>query len=94
MTQAYHYAEIAAHASTLKAQADALETEHQAILRDVQQCADFWGGTGNTAYTDFVTELNKQFAIIFHALSTHGGHVQGAAHNTEHTDGSVAGTWV
>lgn len=94
MSQFYNYGDIEAHAQLLKNQADQLEAEHQAILRDVNEAADFWGGQGNTAYTDFVTELNKQFAVIFDALRTHGGKVQNAGHATNHADTGVAGTWV
>jgi uncharacterized protein YukE len=91
--QNYHFAEVEAHAQLLKAQASALEAEHQSILSDVQQAADFWGGQGNTAYTDFVTELGKQFNIIYDALGTHGDKVAAASMHTNHTDSGVAGTW-
>ena len=92
--QNYHFADIAAHSQLLKAQATSLEAEHQAILVDVNAAADFWGGTGSVAFSDFVTELGRQFAVIYDALGTHGSKVGTAGLNTNHTDSSVAGTWV
>ena len=91
--QNYHFADIAAHAQLLKAQASALEAEHQSILSDVNAAADFWGGKGSSAFTDFVTELGKQFSIIYDALGTHGDKVATASMHTNSTDSGVAGTW-
>ena len=92
--QNYHFAEVEAHAQLLKAQASALEAEHQSILADVNAAADFWGGQGSAGFTDFVTELGKQFSVIYDALGTHGDKVATASMHTNHTDSGVAGTWV
>lgn len=92
--QSYHFGEIEAHAQLLKGQASALEQEHQAILASMNAAADFWGGQGSTGFVDFTTELGKQFQIVYDALGTHGDKVSNASMQTNHTDSSVAGTWV
>lgn len=92
--QNYHFAEVAAHSQLLKAQSTALEAEHHAILATVNEAADFWGGQGSTGFTEFVTELGRNFQVIYDALNTHGDRVGNAGMHTEHTDGSVASTWV
>ena len=91
--QQYHFADIATHSALLKSQDTALEAEHQAILADVYAAADFWGGTGSTAVTEFVTELGRQFAIIYDTLGTHGDKVATASMHTSDTDHSVSGIW-
>jgi uncharacterized protein YukE len=93
-SQNYHFAEVAAHGQLLKAQASALEAEHHAILATVNEAADFWGGKGNSAFTDFVTELGRNFQVIYDQLNTHGDKVAAAGMHTEHTDAGVQGTWV
>jgi uncharacterized protein YukE len=93
-TQNYHFGDIAAHSQLLKAQASALEAEHHAILSTVNQAADFWGGQGSAGFTEFVTELGRNFQVIYDALNTHGDKVATAGMHTEQTDGSVASTWV
>ena len=93
-SQKYNFAEVAAHAQLLKAQSTALEAEHHAILATVNEAADFWGGKGNSAFTDFVTELGRNFQVIYDTLNTHGDKVSTAGLHTEHTDSSVSSTWV
>lgn len=89
----YQYGDVDAHGALLESQAGQLEVEHQRILKHLNETADFWGGTGSTKYQDFVTELNRNFAIIFQELHSHGGKVKTASGNTAHTDGGVGGTW-
>lgn len=89
----YQYSDVESHGSLLQSQAGQLEAEHQAILKDLNESAEMWGGVGSTGYQDFVTELNKNFAIIFQELHAHGGKVTSASHNTAHTDSGVGGTW-
>jgi uncharacterized protein YukE len=89
----YQYADVESHGALLKAQAGQLEVEHQSILKDLTEAADMWGGTGSAAFQEFVTELGRNFQVIYHAMEIHGGTVQTASHNTAHTDSSVGGTW-
>lgn len=93
MAISYHYADVHGHGKLLQAQAGSLEEEHQAILNDLNNCADFWGGTGSAGFQEFVNELNRNFRVIFEQLHEHGGKVGNAAFNTEHTDSGVGGTW-
>jgi uncharacterized protein YukE len=89
----YGYADVEAHGALLKSQAASLENEHQAILKHLNEAAEFWGGTGSSNFQEFVAELNRNFAVIFQELDQHGGKVQTASHNTSGTDSGVAGTW-
>lgn len=89
----YKFGEVDAHGAVLQSQAGALEAEHQAILKHLNEAADFWGGAGSTGFQEFVTELNRNFAIIFQELHGHGGKVKNVNGNTEHTDAGVGGTW-
>lgn len=93
MTINYQYADVDAHGALLQAQAGQLEAEHQAILKDLNEAADFWGGAGSTGFQEFVTELNRNFQVIFEQLHAHGGSVKTVRGNTEHTDNGVLGTW-
>lgn len=89
----YQFGDVDAHAGVLQSQAGNLEAEHQAILKHLNEAADFWGGAGSTGFQEFVTELNRNFAIIFQELHSHGGKVRNVNGNTEHTDSGVGGTW-
>jgi len=89
----YQFGDVDAHAGVLQSQAGNLEAEHQAILKHLNEAADFWGGAGSTGFQEFVTELNRNFAIIFQELHGHGGKVRNVNGNTEHTDSGVGGTW-
>ncbi|OPX07358.1 WXG100 family type VII secretion target [Mycobacterium sp. AT1] len=89
----YGYADVDAHGALLKAQAASLENEHQAILKNLNEAAEFWGGVGSSGFQEFVSELNRNFAVIFQELDQHGGKVQTAGHNTSAGDQGVAGTW-
>ena len=91
--QSYSYGDVEAHSSLLRSQAGQLEAEHQAILKDLQESAEMWGGVGSTGYQEFVNELKRNFRVIFEQLDEHGGKVGTASHNTQHTDSGVGGTW-
>ena len=93
MTINYQYADVEAHGGLLKSQSAALEAEHQAILKNLNEAAEFWGGVGSNGFQEFVTELNRNFAVIFQELDQHGGKVQTVSQNTAHTDSGVGGTW-
>ena len=89
----YNFDDVDGHGSTLVAQAQALEAEHQAILRDVAACGDFWGGVGSNGYTQFVVELGRNFQVIYNSLHEHGNKVRTAGNNMAETDSSVGGSW-
>ncbi|EUA29890.1 putative ESAT-6-like protein 6 [Mycobacterium xenopi 4042] len=65
MTINYQFGDVDAHGATIRAQAAALEAEHQAIIRDVLAAGDFWGGAGSTACQQFITELGRNFQVIY-----------------------------
>ena len=61
MTINYQFGDVDAHGATIRAQAAALEAEHQAIVRDVLAAGDFWGGAGSAACQQFITDLAATF---------------------------------
>ena len=89
----YNFDDVHQHGATLKNHAAALEAEHQAILSDVTGAADFWGGAGSQGFTDFVTELNRNFAVIFAQLDEHGGKVQTVSANMLGRDTEIMHGW-
>jgi hypothetical protein len=56
MTTSYQFGAVDTHGATIRAQAMALEAEHQAIIRDVLAAGDFWSGAGSTVCQQFITE--------------------------------------
>ena len=77
----------------IRAQAVALEAEHQSIIRDVLAAGDFWGGAGSTACQQFITELGRNFQVIYEQANAHGAKVQTAGSNMSSTDSAVGGSW-
>jgi Proteins of 100 residues with WXG len=65
MTINYQFGDVDAHGATIRAQAASLESEHQAIVRDVLAAGDFWGGTGSAACQEFITQLGSNFQVIY-----------------------------
>jgi WXG100 family type VII secretion target len=90
----YGYDDIHSHGATLKGQAGSLEAEYHAIINDVNAAAAFWGGTGSTAFQQFVTELNRNFAQIFAELHSHGATVQTVGQNMRDLDASIGSSWM
>lgn len=90
----YGFEDVDHHGMVLTGQAQQLEAVHQAILKDVEASADFWGGVGSNGYTQFVTELGRNFAVIYQALAEHGNKVRTAGNNMSHTDSAVGSSWV
>ncbi|WP_179475226.1 WXG100 family type VII secretion target [Mycolicibacterium vinylchloridicum] len=90
----YVFGDIDAHGAVIKAQAAALEAEHQAIIRDVVAASDFWGGAGSMSYQDFVTQLGRNFQIIYQQAANHGNRVQSAGNSMADTDGAVGSSWL
>ncbi|TKR36092.1 WXG100 family type VII secretion target [Mycobacterium tuberculosis] len=65
----------------IRAQAGLLEAEHQAIVRDVLAAGDFWGGAGSVACQEFITQLGRNFQVIYEQANAHGQKVQAAGNN-------------
>jgi uncharacterized protein YukE len=75
-------------------QAASLEAEHQAIVRDVLAAGDFWGGAGSAACQQFITDLGRNFQVIYEQANAHGAKVQTAGANMASTDSAVGSSWV
>ena len=93
MTINYQFGDVDAHGATIRAQAMALEAEHQAIIRDVLAAGDFWGGAGSTACQQFITALGRNFQVIYEQANAHGCKVQTAGSNIASTDAAVGSSW-
>ena len=77
----YQFGDVDAHGATIRAQAASLEQEHQAIVRDVLAAGDFWGGSGSVACQEFITQLGRNFQVIYQQANSHGQKVQTAGNN-------------
>jgi uncharacterized protein YukE len=77
----------------IRAQAASLEAEHQAIIRDVLAAGDFWGGAGSVACQEFITQLGRNFQVIYQQANAHGSKVQTAGNNMASTDSAVGSSW-
>ena len=93
MTINYQFGDVDAHGALIRAQAASLEAEHQAIVRDVVAAGDFWSGAGSTACQQFVTELGRNFQVIYEQANAHGQKVQAAGSNLASTDSTVGSSW-
>ncbi|HYB35177.1 MAG TPA: WXG100 family type VII secretion target [Mycobacterium sp.] len=93
MTINYQFGDVDAHGATIRAQAMALEAEHQSIIRDVLAAGDFWGGAGSTSCQQFITELGRNFQVIYEQANAHGAKVQTAGSNMADTDAAVGSSW-
>lgn len=68
----YQFGDVDAHGALIRAQAASLEAEHQAIIRDVLAAGDFWGGAGSVACQEFITQLGRNFQVIYEQANAHG----------------------
>jgi uncharacterized protein YukE len=93
MTINYQFGDVDTHGATIRAQAMALESEHQAIVRDVLAAGDFWGGAGSVACQQFVGELGRNFQVIYQQADAHGQKVQTSGSNMADTDAAVGSSW-
>ena len=89
----YQFGDVDAHGALIKAQAASLEAEHQAIVRDVLAAGDFWGGSGSVACQEFISQLGRNFQVIYEQAATHGSQVQNAGSNMAGTDSAVSASW-
>ncbi len=81
MSISYQFGDVDAHGALIRAQAASLEAEHQAIVRDVLAAGDFWGGSGSVACQEFITQLGRNFQVIYEQANSHGQKVQTAGNN-------------
>jgi uncharacterized protein YukE len=93
MTINYQFGDVDAHGALIRAQAASLEAEHQSIIRDVIAAGDFWGGAGSTACQQFITDLGRNFQVIYEQANLHGQKVQTAGSNMASTDSAVGSSW-
>ena len=57
------------HAAARLALVRSLEAEHQAIVRNVLAAGDFWGGASSVACQEYITQLGRQFQVIYEGLN-------------------------
>ena len=81
MSISYQFGDVDAHGALIRAQAASLEAEHQSIVRDVLAAGDFWGGAGSVACQEFITQLGRNFQVIYEQANAHGQKVQTAGSN-------------
>ncbi|MBS9535425.1 WXG100 family type VII secretion target [Mycobacterium sp. M1] len=93
MTINYLFGDVDAHGATIRAQAAALEAEHQAIISDVVAAGDFWGGAGSAACQEFIAALGRNFQVIYEQANAHGAKVQNAGDSMAGTDSAVGSSW-
>src|ERR1700760_1243861 len=89
----YQFGDVDAHGATIRAQAASLEAEHQSIVRDVLAAGDFWGGAGSVACQEFITQLGRNFQVIYEQANAHGQKVQTAGNNMNSPDNAVGSSW-
>ncbi len=73
MTINYQFGDVDAHGAMIRALAGLLEAEHQAIISDVLTASDFWGGAGSAACQGFITQLGRNFQVIYDRSRLQGG---------------------
>jgi hypothetical protein len=59
----------------------------------VLAASGFWGGAGSEACQGFITELSRNFEVIYQQANTHGSQVQSAGSHTAGTDWAVGSSW-
>ena len=72
MSISYQFGDVDAHGALIRSQAASLEAEHQSIVRDVLAAGDFWGGSGSVACQEFITQLGRNFQVIYQQANSHG----------------------
>ena len=93
MSISYQFGDVDAHGALIRSQAASLEAEHQSIVRDVLAAGDFWGGSGSVACQEFITQLGRNFQVIYQQANQHGSSVQNAGSNMSSTDSAVGSSW-
>ena len=93
MSISYQFGDVDAHGALIRAQAASLEAEHQSIIRDVLAASDFWGGAGSAGCQEFITQLGRNFQVVYEQANAHGAKVQTAGSNMGSTDSAVGSSW-
>jgi len=93
MSISYQFGDVDAHGALIRSQAASLEAEHQSIVRDVLAAGYFWGGSGSVACQEFITQLGRNFQVIYQQANSHGQKVQTAGNNMSSTDSAVGSSW-
>ncbi len=75
------------------ARADAKSPETDGFRADVLTASDFWGGAGSAACQGFITQLGRNFQVIYEQANAHGQKVQAAGNNMAQTDSAVGSSW-
>jgi hypothetical protein len=60
-----HAGAVAVHGAPTRSQIIAMQSEHQAIIRDALAAAEFWGGTRSLVWKQFLAELGRNFQVIY-----------------------------
>ena len=79
MTIDYQFSDIDIPDATIWARAASLRAVHQEIVRDVLAAGGFWGGAGSAACQGFITQLARNFQLIYECADAHDQKVQAAA---------------
>src|ERR1700739_1068687 len=93
MSISYQFGDVDAPGALIRSQAASLEAEHQSIVRDVLAAGDFWGGAGSVACQEVITQLGRNFQVIYQQANAHGQKVQTAGSNMASTDSAVGSSW-
>jgi Proteins of 100 residues with WXG len=88
-----HFGDVDADGAPAGLQAIALQAEHEAILRDVLAAGGFWGGAGSSACEGYLTELNRNFQVIYRAVKSGDSRIQSAGSTMACTDFAVGSSW-
>ena len=93
MTINYQFGDVDAHGATIRAQAASLGSRAPG---DRSRCArrrGLWGGAGSVACQEFITQLGRNFQVIYEHANAHGQKVQTAGSNMATTDSAVGSSW-
>jgi hypothetical protein len=63
------------------------------MVRDLLAAGDFWGGAGSVACRQFITQLGRNFQVIYEQANARGQKVQTAGSNMAGTDSTVGSSW-
>src|ERR1700739_4185681 len=93
MSISYQIGDVDAPGALIRAQAASLEAEHQSIVRDVLAAGDFWGGSGSVACQEFITQLGRNFQVIYEQANAHGQKSRTAGRNRAGPAAAVGPSW-
>ena len=61
----YQPGAVATNGASIQSQIRAMQSEHQAIIRDALEAAAFWGGTRSRVWKLFMADLGRNFQVIY-----------------------------